>query len=53
MELLVRMSTPALDLALAAGDRISRLLYRGDPPPLPARLARAGEAAPRGLRSPQ
>jgi hypothetical protein len=51
VELLVRLSAPALDLALAVGDRLSRLAHRGDPPPLPARAAHAGEATPRGLRS--
>lgn len=51
VEFVLRVTAPVLDLALAAGDGLSRLLAREDPRPLPARLARPGEAAPRGLRS--
>jgi hypothetical protein len=49
IELVLRVSAPALDLALAGADRLSRLLHRGDPGPVPVRTARPGEAAPRGL----
>lgn len=50
VELLVRVAAPVLDLALAAGDGVSRLLHPGKPAPLAPRMARPGEAAPRGLR---
>lgn len=44
MELALRVAAPALDLALAAGDRLSRLLHREDPRPLPARTEHPGGA---------
>jgi hypothetical protein len=34
---------------LAVGDRVSRLLEPDDPDYAPARMAHAGESAPRGL----
>ncbi len=49
MELALRVAAPALDLALAAGDRLSRLLHREDPRPLPVRTAHPGEVAQRGI----
>ncbi len=45
----LRIISPILDLALAIGDRVSRLLTRDDPDYVPARMAREGESAPRGL----
>jgi hypothetical protein len=50
IELVLRVTAPALDLALAGADRLSRLLHREDLGPVPVRMARPGEAAPRGLR---
>jgi hypothetical protein len=40
---------PALDLLLAAGERISRVLERDDPYYAPPRMRRVGSSAPRGL----
>ena len=51
IELMIRLAAPFLDLALAAGDRVSRLLTREEPGYVPVRVARPGQAAPRGLRS--
>lgn len=45
----MRVTAPVLDLALAGADRLSRLLHREDLGPVPVRMARPGEAAPRGL----
>ncbi len=49
IELMIRIAAPALDLLLAAGDRVSRVLDRGDQSHAPARMPHAGDAAPRGL----
>ena len=51
VELVLRVTAPVLDLALAVSHGLSRVLSREEPGPMPARMARAGEAAPRGLRS--
>jgi hypothetical protein len=37
VEALVRVAAPALDLLLAAGDRVSRVAGRGDVEPEPSR----------------
>ena len=50
IELAIRVVSPLLDLMLAVGDRVSRVLDREDPDYLPARMPGAGESAPRGLR---
>ena len=50
IELALRVTAPALDLALAVAAVVSRVLTREDPGPLPARMAHTGEAAPRALR---
>jgi hypothetical protein len=50
IETMIRLVSPALDLMLAAGDRVSRLLGRDDPDYVPTRMAHEGESAPRGLR---
>jgi hypothetical protein len=49
VERVIRVLAPALDLMLAVGDRVSRLLEPGDPDYTPARMAHSGESAPRGL----
>ena len=51
IEFALRVSAPVLDLALAAADVVSRALMREDSGAPPIRMARAGEAAPRALRS--
>jgi hypothetical protein len=50
IETAIRILSPALDLVLAVGDRISRLLERDDPEYVPPRMPYEGESAPRGLR---
>lgn len=45
----IRVVAPVLDLVLAVGDRVSRLMTREDPAYVPARMPSAGESAPRGL----
>jgi hypothetical protein len=49
VELAIRVLSPVLDLTLAIGERLSRVLEREDPDYLPARMDTAGERAPRGL----
>jgi hypothetical protein len=49
IELAIRIAAPVLDLVLAAGDRVCRVLERDDPSYAPARMPHAGAAAPRGL----
>jgi hypothetical protein len=51
LEAALRVVGPVLDLVLAVGDRISRVLERDDPEYVPARMQGAGESAPRGLPS--
>jgi hypothetical protein len=51
IETVIRVCGPLLDLVLAAGDRISRVLERDDPGYVPARMRYDGESAPRGLRT--
>ena len=51
IETMIRLVSPLLDLTLAVGDRVSRLLERDDPEYAPARLHHDGESAPRGLRT--
>jgi hypothetical protein len=50
IETMIRLLSPALDLMLAVGDRVSRVLERDDPDYVPARMHYEGESAPRGLR---
>lgn len=45
---MIRALAPLLDLVIAAGDRASRVLERGERQEL-ARLPHEGELAPRGL----
>jgi hypothetical protein len=49
VERLIGLLAPMLDLLLAVGDRVSRVLDPDDPNYAPPRMAAAGEAAPRGL----
>lgn len=49
IELAIGIVAPVLDVLLAVGDRVSRVLASGDPDPLPPRLRHEGEHAPRGL----
>jgi hypothetical protein len=49
IELMIRLVAPWLDLLLAVGDRVSRVLERDDPDDAPARMAHEGDSAPRGL----
>lgn len=50
VETAIRILSPLLDLLLAVGDRVSRVLEPDDPDYVPARMAPEGESAPRGLR---
>jgi hypothetical protein len=49
VERVIALLAPALDLLLAVGDRVSRVLEPDDPYYTPARIRHAGESAPRGL----
>jgi hypothetical protein len=51
VELAIRLLAPPLDLLLAVGERISRVLSPDDPEYVPARMPSGGESAPRGLRN--
>jgi hypothetical protein len=51
IEIAIRVVEPLLDLLLFAGDRVARVLEPDDVDYGPARMAREGESAPRGLRS--
>jgi hypothetical protein len=48
IETMIRAVAPLLDLVIAAGDRASRMLERGERQEL-ARLPHDGDLAPRGL----
>jgi hypothetical protein len=50
IETAIRVVSPVLDLVLAVGDRVSRVLEPDDPAYVPARMHSDGESAPRGLR---
>jgi hypothetical protein len=51
IETAIRIASPLLDLVIAVGDRVSRVIDRGDPQLPPVRMAPQGESAPRGLRA--
>ncbi len=53
VERLIGVLAPLLDLLLAVGDRVSRVLDPDDPDYVAPRVPRHGESAPRGLRSPR
>jgi hypothetical protein len=46
VESLIRLMAPALDLVLAAGDRISRVVERDDVEYYPPRVTRGAEQTP-------
>ena len=46
MESVIRLMAPALDLVLAVGDRVSRIVERDDPEYYPPRVARGRDDAP-------
>ncbi len=50
IETAIRIAAPMLDLLLAVGDRLSRVVEREDSAYVPARMPSDGESAPRGLR---
>ncbi len=50
VERIIRVLAPVLDVVLAVGDRVSRVLEPDDPHYVLARMASDGESAPRGLR---
>jgi hypothetical protein len=52
VDLVIRALAPPLDLLLAVGDRVARVVAPGDPDDVLARMPREGDAAPRGLRGP-
>ena len=52
VEGLIRLMAPALDLVLAAGDRISRVVERDDVDYYPPRVTRGENTAPPGVESP-
>ena len=49
VERVISVLAPLLDLLLAVGDRVSRVLDPDDPDYVPPRMARHGDSAPRGL----
>jgi hypothetical protein len=46
VEGVIRLIAPALDLVLAAGDRISRVVEREDPEYYPPRVTRGADQTP-------
>jgi hypothetical protein len=48
--IVIRLLAPPLDLLLAVGERVARVLTPADPDYVPPRMARDGDHAPRGLR---
>ena len=46
VETLIRLMAPALDVVLAAGDRLSRIVERDDPEYYPPRVSQAHETEP-------
>ncbi len=45
VESLIRLMAPALDVVLAVGDRVSRIVERDDPEYYPPRVGRSAEDA--------
>jgi hypothetical protein len=50
IETVLKLASPLLDLVIAVGERVSRVIEPDDPSYVPARMPREGESAPRGLR---
>jgi len=50
VDAVIRVLAPPLDLLLAVGDRVARVLAPADPDYVPARMPRDGAVAPRGLK---
>jgi hypothetical protein len=46
VESLIRLMAPALDVVLAVGDRVSRIVERDDPEYYPPRVGRQSEGSP-------
>lgn len=46
VESLIRLMAPALDLVLAVGDRVSRIVERDDPDYYPPRVGRRSDGSP-------
>ena len=46
VETVIRLMAPALDVVLAVGDRVSRIVERDDPEYYPPRVSRAPEGDP-------
>jgi hypothetical protein len=55
VESVIKLMAPALDVVLAVGDRVSRIVERDDPEYYPPRVGRSAEDAlgAAGERSPQ
>lgn len=53
IERMIGLFAPMLDLLIAVGDRVSRVLEPDDPAYAPPRMAGRGDAAPRGLTLPE
>ena len=49
IEIMIRLMSPLLDVALLVGDRVSRALERDDPDYVPPRMSHRGESPPRGI----
>jgi hypothetical protein len=47
VETAIRLMAPALDLVLAVGDRVSRIVERDDAEYYPPRVTRSSDASPR------
>jgi hypothetical protein len=47
VETVIRLVAPALDMVLAVGDRVSRIVERDDPEYYPPRVERGPEGSPR------
>jgi hypothetical protein len=51
IETLIRVTAPLLDLLLAVGERLSRIVEPEDVDYVPARMFGDGKSAPRGLNA--
>jgi hypothetical protein len=53
VETVIRVMAPALDLVLAVGDRVSRIVERDDPEYYPPRVERGPQGTARAVRAPE